>query len=314
MSVVLCECAARDGLQHEPNVVPTQAKIDMVNTFTGMGFTRVEVTSFSHPRYVPQFADAEIVLREVVRRANVSLKAVCVNGTAVRRAIATVDAGYGPDEISVVVSASEAHSRFSTHRTHEAIRSELDQVVPLAQDAGLKVGGTIATAFGCPFTGQIDYAALRTWVQYFVDRGVGFVSLGDTTGMAVPRSVEAVYERLMVEFPQVEFAAHFHDTRGAGILNTFTALRAGVTHVDSAFGGLGGHPAKIKYAEGHTGNVSTEDLVAMLNASGYVTGVDSNELVPVALMVERILGRELYSRVARAGLATDLIPLEKDAR
>lgn len=308
--VVVCECAARDGLQHESEFVPTARKIEMIDAFSEAGFRRIEVTSFSHPKYVPQFADAEQVLRGISRRSDVSYKAVCVNGVAVQRAADAVAGGWGPDEISVVVSASEKHSIHNTHQTHDEARTNLGAALPIALDAGLHVGGTIGTAFGCPFTGPVDVGQVAEWVQFFIDHGVTLISLGDTTGMATPRLIHERVTELRRRFEGVRWIAHLHDTRGLGLANTLVAIDAGVTYVDASFGGLGGHPSKIKYAEGHTGNVATEDLLAALDASGITTGIHRDRIVSTARLVEDLLGRELDGRVARSGLITDLLPLE----
>jgi hydroxymethylglutaryl-CoA lyase len=306
--VVVCECFARDGLQHETQIVPTETKVAAIELFAELGFRRIEATSFSHPERVPQFADAEEVLRRINRREGVVYKATCVNVTAVRRAAAAAESGAGPTEISLVVSASEAHSLRNVRRTHEQMQVELDEALRIAADAGLPAAGTIATAFGCPFTGLVSDAQFGRWVEFFADRGVRAISLGDTTGMANPRLVEERFRLLRRRWPELTWIGHFHDTRGTGIANCVAALAAGVDHLDAAFGGLGGYPPGIPYGRGSTGNVATEDLVAMLADMGVETGIDLSRLLEGSRLAERAMGRPLLAKVPRAGLTRDLLP------
>ena len=299
--VVVCECFARDGLQHETQVVPTDTKVAAIELLADIGFRRIEATSFSHPERVPQFADAEEVLRRITRRDGVVYKATCVNVRAVERAVAATEAGFGPSEISLVVSASEVHSLKNVRRTHEQMREELDESLRLAGRADLPAAATIATAFGCPFTGEVSDAQVETWVEFFAERGVGTVSLGDTTGMGNPASVERRFGVLRERFPRLSWIGHFHDTRGTAIANCVAALQAGVDHLDSSLGGLGGHPPGIVYGAGATGNVATEDLVAMLGDMGVETGVDPRGLLQASSLAERAVGRHLQAKSRRRG-------------
>lgn len=303
-TIILCECAARDGLQHEPEFIPTDDKIAMIDRFTALGFRRIEATSFSHPKHVPQFADAEEVLARIKRGPSVDYKATCVNARAVERAVKAVQGGAGPTEISMVISASETHQLRNTRRSHADIRDEFGVMYETAQGSGLKIVGTIGTAFGCPFTGEVPLAAVEQWVEFFTKLGIKLIALGDTVGMGNPRMVRERFSEMMSRYPGVTWVGHFHDTRGLGLANAIAAAEVGVTHLDSAFGGLGGHPAGIKYAEGHTGNVATEDLSSAIEDMGFDTGLDLDRLVETAIFVETVVGRELHGRVARAGLTS----------
>jgi hydroxymethylglutaryl-CoA lyase len=305
--VVVCESFARDGLQHETEFVPTERKVAAIELFADIGFRRIEATSFSHPERVPQFADAEEVLRRICRRDGVVYKATCVNVKAVERAVAATEAGFGPSEISLVVSASETHSLKNVRRTHEQMRTELDESLRLAASAGLRAAGTVATAFGCPFIGAVTDEQVEKWVEFFAERGVETVSLGDTTGMGNPASVERRFTGLRARWPELAWIGHFHDTRGTAVANCVAALRAGVDHLDSALGGLGGHPPNIVYGVGSTGNVATEDLVAMLEDMGVATGVDLRGLLAASAFAERVVGRDLQAKVRTAGLTGDLL-------
>lgn len=306
-AVTICECAVRDGLQHERAFIPTETKLAMIRRFVSQGFKRIEVTSFSHPVRVPQFADAENLLRNLERVDGVSYKATCVNATAVRRAIAAAEAGFGPSEISLVVSASESHSLRNVGARHDEVEREFSGVIGDALDQGLAVMGTIATAFGCPFTGTVAPSDVVRWVEFFTAHGIHTISLGDTTGMANPRGVRERFDELMGAYRGVSWVAHLHDSRGLALANAVAALEAGVRSFDAAFGGLGGHPANIRYARGHTGNLVTEDFVAALESMGIATGLRIDKLADTARWVEKVIGRPLHGHIGRAGLASDLL-------
>jgi hydroxymethylglutaryl-CoA lyase len=298
-AVVLCECFARDGLQHEPAFVPTATKRALVERFAALGFPRVEATSYSNPKVVPQFADASEVLKSIQRKPNVYYKATCANVKAVERALADLDAGHGANEISLLVSATESHTQKNLNRS----RAEQWQNIAAMVDAAkgrFRMVGTVSVAFGCPFEGRVDAGSVLADVEKFAELGVTHVALGDTTGMATPRSVASMFQK--IQKPVVPIA-HFHDTRGTGLVNYVAAYEAGVRHFDSSFGGVGGHPAKVKYGGGFTGNVCTEDLVNLFESMGIDTGVDVDGLLATAEFCEQALGRELHGRVTRSGLS-----------
>jgi hydroxymethylglutaryl-CoA lyase len=295
--VTLCECFARDGLQHEPAFVPTAAKRALVERFAALGFPRVEATSYSNPKVVPQFADASELLKSLKRKPDTFYKATCANVKAVERALADLDAGRGASEISLLASATESHTQKNLNRT----RAEQWQNIAAMVDAArgrFRMVGTISVAFGCPFEGKVDAGSVIADVGRFVELGVTHVALGDTTGMANPKTVKDLFGRVKGAVP----VAHFHDTRGTGLVNCVAACEAGVRHFDSSFGGVGGHPAKVKYGGGYTGNVCTEDLVNLFESMGIDTGIDLDGLLETAELCEKTLGRELHGRVTRSGL------------
>ncbi|MEM5365159.1 hydroxymethylglutaryl-CoA lyase [Paraburkholderia azotifigens] len=297
----LCECFARDGLQHEPDFIATPRKVDLIDQFARAGFARVEATSYSNPAVVPQFADASEVLKALPRLPGVYYKATCANVRAVERALADLDAGIGANEISLLVSASEAHSQRNLKQSRSA---QWERVESMAQAAGgrFRLIGTISVAFGCPFEGAVDMQSVLRDLERFVRLGVKYVTLGDTIGAATQAATHALFKSMLREFPEVHAIAHFHDTRGTGIVNYLAALEAGVSHFDVAFGGVGGHPAKVKYGGGVTGNVCTEDFVNVLETMGVNTGIDLEQMMAASKACEAALGRELSSRVARTGL------------
>ena len=297
--LVLCECFARDGLQHEPQFVPTAAKRALVERFADLGFRRVEATSYSNPKVVPQFADASDLLGSLTRKADVFYKATCANVRAVERALADLDAGHGANEISLLVSATESHTQKNLNRTRAEQWQNIAGMVAAAKGR-FRLIGTVSVAFGCPFEGKVDPGVVVEDVRRFAGLGVEHVALGDTTGMATPLTIRSLFSR--IKSLKIEPIAHLHDTRGTGLVNCVAAYEAGVRWFDSSFGGVGGHPAKVKYGGGFTGNVATEDLVSLLESMGIDTGIDLDRLLETAELCEKTLGRELHGRVARSGL------------
>jgi hydroxymethylglutaryl-CoA lyase len=299
--VTLCECFARDGLQHEPRFVPTAAKRGLVERFAALGFRRVEATSYSNPAVVPQFADASELLQSLERKEGVHYKATCANLRAVERALADRGAGYGVNEISLLVSATESHSRKNLNRSREEQWRNIAEMAAAARGA-FRLIGTVSVAFGCPFEGKVDPGVVVEDVRRFVELGVTHVALGDTIGAATPSTIKTMVQALGGIKSLIPIA-HFHDTRGTGLVNYVAAYEAGVRHFDSSFGGVGGHPAKVKYGGGFTGNVCTEDLVNLFEAMGIATGIDLDGLLATAELCERALERELHGRVTRSGLS-----------
>jgi hydroxymethylglutaryl-CoA lyase len=295
--VTLCECFARDGLQHEPAFVPTATKRALVERFAALGFPRVEATSYSNPKVVPQFADASELLKSMQRRSGVVYKATCANLRAVERALADLGAGHGASEISLLVSATESHTRKNLNRSRAEQWENIKEMAAAAKGR-FRMVGTVSVAFGCPFEGRVNPASVLADVDRFCELGVDHVTLGDTTGMATPPAVRELFSNVESAVP----IAHFHDTRGTGLVNCVVAYEAGVRHFDSSFGGVGGHPAKVQYGGGFTGNVCTEDLVNLFESMGIQTGIDLEGLLATAEFCEQALGRELYGRVTRSGL------------
>jgi len=299
--VVLCECFARDGLQHESEFVPTPTKRALIERFVDLGFQRVEATSYSNPKVVPQFADASALLASLVRRAGVHYKATCANVRAVERALADLDLGFGVNEISLLVSASQAHSLRNLKQPRADQRDNVRKMAAAARGR-FRLVGTISVAFGCPFEGAVDPELVVADALRFGEIGVDHVALGDTTGMATPAAVKGLIDRLRRAAPALTLIAHLHDTRGTGLVNALAAYEAGVRHFDCSFGGVGGHPAQVTYGGGYTGNVCTEDLVNLFESLGVRTGIDLAGLLETSRLCEQTLGRELHGRVTRSGL------------
>ncbi len=305
-SVTITECWARDGLQNQDEVVPTELKVKFIEACADAGLRSIEVTSFAHPKYLPQFADAEEVLRPVRRRPGVSLIAFVPNEKGLERCLTFCQRGYGPDAVGSVVSASEAHNLANLRRTIAESKADLERVARRALGAGLTFIGGVSTAFGCPIQGDVPVDDVLALARWYADLGVRKVLFGDTTGVGNPFQVEAVFEMIRERVPDLIPIAHFHNTRGTGLANCVAALRAGVTHFDSAVGGVGGRPkftnGEYPVVSDYTGNVCTEDLVALFEEMGVRTGIDLDRLESVGRLAEEILGHELHSHTLRTGL------------
>ena len=298
VTVTLCECIARDGLQNETAFVPTEAKLALLEAVAAAGFRRIEATSYASPRAVPAFADASDVLAGLTRPHVAAYKATCPNLRAVERALADIAAGHGADEFSLLVSASEGHSQRNLRATRAEQWARVEAMADAARGRATLVG-VVSVAFACPFDGPVDPGRVVEDAARFADLGCTLVTIGDTTGHATPARVRALFARLdgLAAAP----VGHFHDTRGTGLANCLAALDAGCRHLDAAIGGTGGHPAGIAYGEGHTGNVATEDLVNLLEAEGVATGIDWDALMAASKVAERVFGRVLDARTSRAG-------------
>jgi hydroxymethylglutaryl-CoA lyase len=298
--VTICEVGPRDGFQIEPEFIPTEQKIEVVDLLTAAGVPRMQVTSFVHPKAVPQLRDAEQLMARITRRPGTCYAALVPNDKGASRAI---DAGV--DEIHTVVSASESHNLANVNMTIAESLEKLRAVARIAERARVPVQGGLSTAFGCPFEGEVPLAQLERVVGALIDMGSRAVSLGDTTGMANPHQIVRALEHLELRFAGIEWTLHTHDTRAMAIPNVLAAIECGVTHFDASIGGLGGCP----FAPGASGNVCTEDLVHCLWAMGIETGIDLDTLIATSRRVEQIIGRTLPGQIIKAGTWTRRYPL-----
>lgn len=235
-SVIACECWARDGLQSMPVLVATAAKVEMIDRVVRAGFPKVEITSFSHPKLLPQFADAAEVLQRIARVPGVSYVVLMPNTRGFDRFETCCREGYGADEIILMISSSEAHNRINFHLTHADAMAEHAAIMRRAHALGVRIIGCAGTVYGCPVKGDLTTAEVARIVRFYVEEGAQTIMLGDTTGVANPKLVRERMGELMASFPGVEFIAHFHDTRGTGIVNTVAMLELGVRYVDCSIG------------------------------------------------------------------------------
>lgn len=278
--------------------MPVEERVRLINALSTTGLAHIEAGSFVRAEAIPPMSGSDEVFARIERVPGVRYTALVPNAKGAEFAVAA-----RADALEVVVSASETHNRKNVNRTVTESVDEIIRVVALASDADLPVEAVISTAFGCPYEGDIEPATVVTLARRLLDAGVESICLGDTTGMATPRRVDDVLTGLhQGGLAASEVGLHFHDTRGSGIANALTALRAGARRFDASIGGLGGCP----YAPGASGNIATEDLVHMLHDMGVETGVDLEALIECALLAERIVGRTLPGQVMRAGPRTRL--------
>ncbi|MGW1673678.1 hydroxymethylglutaryl-CoA lyase [Streptomyces sp. NPDC002324] len=282
------EVGARDGLQNEKSTVPTEVKAEFVRRLADAGLTTIEATSFVHPRWVPQLADAEQLFPQVADLA-VDLPVLVPNERGLDRALA-----LGARRVAVFASATESFAKANLNRTVDEALAMFEPVVGRAKAEGVHVRGYLSMCFGDPWEGTVPIPQVTRVCHALLDMGCDELSLGDTIGVATPGHVGALLSELDV--PVEKLGVHFHDTYGQALANTYAALRHGVATVDASAGGLGGCP----YAKSATGNLATEDLVWMLRGLGIDTGVDLGRLVATSAWMAGHLGRPSPSRTVRA--------------
>ena len=310
MRLYINDVAVRDGFQIEKTFIPTATKVALINQLSRTGLAKIEVTSFVSPKAVPALADAMEVLSGIDRVPGVAYVALVPNIRGVQNAAA---ARSKPDEVNAVVSASETHNRANINRTHAESLAELATMVKVAHEAGMNITMSLSTTFGCPFEGKVSEDAVLRLVEIFRDTGFDGISLADTTGMANPRQVRALTQKVLHRFPppgDAYYTLHFHNTRGMGLANVLAGIEAGVRSFDGSIAGLGGCP----FAPGATGNICTEDLVHMLADMGYETGVDLDKLIACARRVPVIVGHDVPGQVMKAGKSLELHPIPDSLR
>jgi hydroxymethylglutaryl-CoA lyase len=300
--VTVIEVGPRDGFQIERDFIPTATKTLLINQLVEAGLPEIEFSSFVSPRAVPQLADADEVFAGIDRTRGTRFSALVPNAKGAARA-----AEAGVDEIRVFLSASDSHNRKNVNRSVEESLQGFEEVMAVARKAGLPVSGAIATAFGCPFEGDVPVEQVGYVAKRYSELGMVGVSLGDTTGMATPPLVAERCRYLREHLPDLEVTLHFHNTRGIGLVNVMAGLDEGVDRYESSFAGLGGCP----FAAGATGNICTEDLVYMLHEMGIETGVDLDKLCGAARAIEKVLGRSLPGQVMKAGPRLKLHPMDE---
>ncbi|KAF0994998.1 hydroxymethylglutaryl-CoA lyase [Geobacillus sp. TFV-3] len=285
--VTIKEVGPRDGLQNEATPITTADKIAWINLLSETGLSYIEVTSFVHPKWIPQLADAVEVAAGIRRKPGVTYAALVPNEKGLERALAA-----GLDEVGVFMSASETHNEKNINKTIAATFPVLEAVVKTAKQEGKTVRGYVSTVFGCPYEGRVAVDQVLMVADRLLAMGVDELSLGDTIGVATPKQVEEVLAIVLRRFPVNRIAMHFHDTRGTALANILVSMEMGITTFDSSLGGLGGCP----YAPGASGNVATDDLVYMLHGMGIETGIHVERLTKAALFIRDKIGRPLPSR------------------
>jgi hydroxymethylglutaryl-CoA lyase len=290
--VDIVEVGPRDGLQSEPGMLPTATKVEFIERAIAAGVRRVEVTSFVNPKRVPQMADAEAVLQALPRRAGVYYIGLVLNRKGFERAAAA-----GCNEIGMAVVASDTfNQRNQGVTTEESIAAWLD-IAAAAQLAGIRPQVTVSAAFGCPFEGEVPVQRVVDIARRVAEAEPFEIALADTIGVGVPAQVIELVGRVREAVPNVALRCHFHNTRNTGLANAFAAVQAGVRTLDASLGGIGGCP----FAPAATGNIPTEDLVYMLQRSGYPTGIELGAAIATSKWLQEQLGRPVPGMLVKAG-------------
>ena len=297
--VYINDVSPRDGLQIEDVFVATQDKIALIDALSHAGFAKIEATSFVSPKAIPALADAEAVMAGIERVSGVEYVALVPNIRGMERALAC-----DVDEMNLVMSVSETHNLANLRMGREDSFAQLAQVIRALEGTGARRNVSLSTTFGCPMEGEIDEEEVFRWVARFVDLGVEGITLCDTTGMAWPTQVERLCARFLDRHADTQLTLHVHNTRGMGLANVASALRAGVRRFDASLGGLGGCP----YAPGATGNVCSEELVHMLELMGWDTGVDLSRALAASAGLPALIGHDVPSQLLKAGPVSRIHP------
>jgi len=320
--VTIGDITVRDGYQHEEKFISTDAKLWVLEQTILAGFKHVEVTNLGNPTGMPQFKDAEILLKKIKQSKKVAhlidgvkLTAVTIREKAIERAIELRKQGIGPDRILVMVSTSESHHKKNSGLSLADYWKMCEEWIPKAREAGMKVNGTVSTIWGCPIEGPTKMEKAVEFAQRWLDIGATDVEHADHDGSASPDRVYRYYSMLLDHFgDSSKHIVHFHTTRGWGLANVLAALQAGMTNYESTLGGIGGQPANFVddcpvsgtgsyyYKDpSAVGLVCTEDMVVMMDEMGIETGLDIDKIIEIGKMNERIVGRKLRSESINNG-------------
>ena len=289
--VKMVDVGPRDGLQNEPGVVPTDAKVELINRLSDAGLPAVEATSFVSPKWVPQMADAAQVMARIRRKAGVSYPVLVPNMRGLEAALAA-----GVEEIAVFGAATETFSRRNTNCSIAESFERFEPVCKTALEHNVKVRGYISCVVGCPYEGDVKPEKVGEVAGALYGMGCYEISLGDTIGVGTPRKTQAMIDACLAHVPADKLAGHYHDTYGQALANIYASMEKGVATFDASVAGLGGCP----YAKGASGNVATEDVVYMMQGLGIETGIDLDKLVDTGAWISGVLQRDSSSRAGRA--------------
>ncbi|MED6293372.1 hypothetical protein CHARACLAT_009899 [Characodon lateralis] len=289
--VKIVEVGPRDGLQNEKTVVPTEAKIHLINMLSESGLPVIEATSFVSPKWVPQMADQVEVMKGISKKPGVSYPVLTPNLKGFQAAL-----NAGASEVAIFGAASELFSKKNINCSVEESLQRFEEVMKAAKEAAVPVRGYVSCVVGCPYEGQVAPKKVAHVAKRLYSMGCYEISLGDTIGVGTPGSMTKMLEAVSKEVPVSALAVHCHDTYGQALANILIALQMGISVVDSSVAGLGGCP----YAQGASGNVATEDVVYMLHGLGIQTGVELSKLIDAGVFICRTLNRKTSSKVAQA--------------
>ena len=290
--IEIVEVGPRDGLQSEPDVLPTASKLELIQRLADAGLRRIEVASFVNPKRVPQMADAEAVLAGLPKDPAMQYVGLVLNRKGFDRAQAA-----GCTEIGMVTAATDSFAERNQGASIEQTIAAWEEIAPLASAAGMRAQVTISVAFGCPFEGEVSSQRVVEIARRLARSKPVEIAIADTIGVAVPSQVTDLVKRVQDVIDDIPLRCHFHNTRNTAVANAYAAVTAGVRTLDSSVGGIGGCP----FAPNATGNVATEDLVYMLSRAGFDTGVDLYKLIETAKWLEQVRAKPVPSMVSKAG-------------
>lgn len=286
----LIEVGTRDGFQNEKKLIPTALKVQIIERLVAAGISQLQIASFVNPNLVPQMADAEDVCRRVNFQPDVTYSGLALNERGVIRAAAA-----GVNAVDVSISTSDTHSRKNAGCSLAEARGRLKKMIGRGKREGLEVRAGLQTIWGCHYEGVIPLDRILGMVGEILDQGADFVSLADSTGMANPKSMRLLLDKLLPVLGTTPLVLHLHDTRGLGLANVVAALEMGVVHFDTSMAGMGGCP----FIPGATGNIATEDVANLMVGLGVITGVDILSVANCSLQLERHLEKTFPGRMHR---------------
>jgi hydroxymethylglutaryl-CoA lyase len=289
--VKIIEVGPRDGLQNEKETISADVKIELVNRLTDAGFVNIEAASFVSPKWVPQMATSAEVMEKIRRKPGVVYSALTPNMKGFEAAVAA-----RADEVVIFGAASEAFSQKNINCSIAESIERFREVAQAAKERKILLRGSISCAFGCPYQGEVSLDSVADVVRRMRDLGCDEIDIADTIGVGTPRKVQAVMQRAAQEFPIERLSGHFHDTYGQALANIYASMEVGIAIFHSSVAGLGGCP----YAKGATGNVSTEDVLYMMDGLGIDTGIDLDAVVDAGQFISQHLGRKAVSRAGNA--------------
>lgn len=298
MRVYISEVSPRDGFQNEKVFIESEHKIAFINQLSQCGYHKIEVTSFTSPKAIPALKDAEYVMHNIHRNPDVIYSALVPNLRGAERALSCQ-----VDEINLVMSCSETHNQSNLRMSREQSQEQLKAIIQEVNQQ-CQINLSLSTAFGCPMQGDVPFLDVINLAQYFADLGINKITLCDTTGMAYPSQVKALFQEIQTAITCIEWTAHFHNTRGLALANTLAALESDITHFDASLGGIGGCP----YAPGASGNTSTEDLVHMLELMHLETGINLEKIMATSRQLPTLIGHPTDSQIIKAGTRLTLHP------
>ncbi len=288
--IVIEEQGLRDGLQSEKPFIPTDKKLEIIGVVADAGIRRIQVTSFVHPKLVPQMADAEKICDGLDHSKDVLYSGLVLNTKGLERA-----AGAGLPHVAASISASNTHSRKNANASLPEARQRIREMIKTGKKRGLMIRGGLQCVFGCRFEGRIDPNVVFDLIKEQLDLGIDEVALADSTGMADPISIQEISARVIEFSENKPVFLHLHDTEGKGLANALAAMQVGVAHFDTAFGGTGGCP----FIKGASGNISTEDLAFMSGQMGIETGIDIDKIATISRSLEEYFKKQFSGKMHR---------------